>query len=108
VVDPEIEAIRAQLAAHPRPENLAERRKRLDALGTQYVLPAHVRVEPETAPGVPAEWTTTPGANLAHVILSLHGGGYTSGSLDSHRHTVTSFLSETSPREQELADLRAR
>jgi acetyl esterase/lipase len=88
VADPEIEAIRAQLAAHPRPANLAERRKRLDALGTQYALPADVRVEPVIANGVPAEWTTTPGANPAHVILFLHGGGYISGSLDSHRHMI--------------------
>ena len=65
MADAEIEAIRAQLVAHSRPANLAERRKRLDALGTQYVLPAHVRVESETANGVPTEWTTTPGATSA-------------------------------------------
>jgi hypothetical protein len=39
VVDPEIEAIRAQLAAHPRPENLAERRERLDASGRSTSFP---------------------------------------------------------------------
>jgi epsilon-lactone hydrolase len=55
VANAEIEAIRAQLAAHPRPANLAERRKRLDALGTQYALPPDVSVEPVTANGVPAE-----------------------------------------------------
>jgi epsilon-lactone hydrolase len=66
VADAEIEAIHAQLAAHPRPAaNLAERRKRLDALGTQYALPPDVSVEPVTANGVPAGWTTTPGANSA-------------------------------------------
>jgi epsilon-lactone hydrolase len=88
VANAEIEAIRAQLAAHPRPANLAERRKRLDALGTQYALPPDVSVEPVTANGVPAEWTSTPGANPARVILFLHGGGYISGSLNSHRHMV--------------------
>ena len=88
MADPEIEAIRARLAAHPRPANLAERRKRLDALGMQYALPADVRVEPLTANGIPAEWTATPGANPARVILFLHGGGYISGSLDSHRHMI--------------------
>ena len=88
MADPEIEAIRAQLAAHPRPANLAERRKRLDALGMQYALPADVRVEPVDANGVPAEWTATPGADPAHVILFLHGGGYISGSLNSHRHMI--------------------
>jgi epsilon-lactone hydrolase len=88
VANAEIEAIRAQLAAHPRPANLAERRKRLDALGTQYALPPDVSVEPVTANGVPAEWTSTPGANPARVILFLHGGGYISGSLNSHRHMI--------------------
>jgi acetyl esterase/lipase len=88
VADPEIDVVRARLAAHPRPANLAERRKRLDALGMQYALPPDVSVEPVIANGVPAEWTTTPGANPAHVILFLHGGGYISGSLDSHRHMI--------------------
>src|SRR5215207_4991111 len=88
MADTEIEAICAQLAAHPRPANLAERRKRLDALGTQYALLPDVSVEPVTANGVPAEWTSTPGANPAHVILFLHGGGYISGSLNSHRHMI--------------------
>jgi epsilon-lactone hydrolase len=88
VADPEIDVVRARLAAHPRPTNLAERRKRLDALGMQYALPADVRVEPVDANGVPAEWTATPGADPAHVILFLHGGGYISGSLNSHRHMI--------------------
>jgi acetyl esterase/lipase len=88
VADPEIEAIRAQLAAHPRPASLADRRKSLDALGAQSVLPLDVVVERVTANGVAAEWTSTPAANPARVILFLHGGGYISGSLDSHRHMI--------------------
>jgi epsilon-lactone hydrolase len=88
VADPEIEAIRAQLAAHPRPANLADRRKRLDALGMQYAIAPDVNVEVVEANGVPAEWTATPGADPAHVILFLHGGGYISGSLNSHRHMI--------------------
>ena len=34
--DPEIEALRAVLAARPRPPGVAERRERLDALGNAY------------------------------------------------------------------------
>ncbi|MBV9516485.1 MAG: alpha/beta hydrolase [Hyphomicrobiales bacterium] len=86
--DVEIEAIRKTLAARPRPAGLAERRERLDALGAQYRLPADVRVVPIEANGVPAEWTTTPEAHEARVILFLHGGGYISGSLISHRHMI--------------------
>ena len=88
MADAEIELIRRQLASHPRPVDLAERRRRLDALGQQYRLPADVRVEKVSANGVAAEWTTTPQADPARVILFLHGGGYISGSLDSHRHMI--------------------
>jgi acetyl esterase/lipase len=81
----EIEAVRQMLASRPRPADLEERRQRLDTLGGQYKLPQDVRVEPESADGVPAEWTQTPGCNRDRVILFLHGGGYVSGSLQSHR-----------------------
>jgi epsilon-lactone hydrolase len=86
--DAEIEVVRQILSANPRPAELGERRKRLDALGGQYPLPADVRVEAADANGVPAEWTATPEADPASVILYLHGGGYTTGSLKSHRHMV--------------------
>ena len=88
MADAEIDVIRGLLAAHPRPTDLSERRQRLDALGAQYALPADVRVEPVNANGVTAEWTMTPEADPAHVIMFLHGGGYISGSIKSHRHMV--------------------
>jgi len=88
VADADIEVIRSLLAAHPRPANLLERRSRLDALGAQYPLPTDVRVGPAVMNGVAAEWTTTPEADPACVILFLHGGGYISGSIASHRHMV--------------------
>jgi epsilon-lactone hydrolase len=88
MADAEIEVIRRQLASHPRPVDLAERRRRLDALGQQYKLTADVRVEKVSANGVAAEWTVTPQADPSRVILFLHGGGYISGSLDSHRHMI--------------------
>jgi monoterpene epsilon-lactone hydrolase len=88
MADAEIEVIRGILASRPRPTDLSERRKRLDALGTQYPLPPDVRVESVDAHGVAAEWTTTPQADPTHVIMSLHGGGYISGSIDSHRHMI--------------------
>jgi monoterpene epsilon-lactone hydrolase len=88
MADAEINVIRGLLAAHPRPASLDERRKRLDALGAQYPLPPDVRVEPVDANGVAAEWTTTPEADPTRAILFLHGGGYISGSIDSHRHMI--------------------
>ena len=86
--DAEIEAVRRVLEANPRPAGLGERRKRLDALGGQYPLSTDVRVETVDANGVMAEWTDTPEADPGNVIMYLHGGGYTAGSLKSHRHMV--------------------
>lgn len=84
----DIDVIRARLAAHPRPADLADRRARIDGLGAGYALPPDVVVEPADADGVTAEWTRTPAAEGDAVILFLHGGGYVSGSLTSHRHMV--------------------
>jgi acetyl esterase/lipase len=86
--DAEIEVIRQILSTNPRPAELSERRRRLDALGGQYPTPADVIVEAADANGVSAEWTVSPEADPARVILYLHGGGYTTGSLESHRHMV--------------------
>jgi monoterpene epsilon-lactone hydrolase len=88
MADPEIEVIRDILRSQPRPTDLADRRRRLDALGTRYAVASDVRIEPVDANGVPAEWTTAPGVDTSRVILFLHGGGYISGSIDSHRHMV--------------------
>jgi monoterpene epsilon-lactone hydrolase len=84
----EIDAIRAQLAAGPRPTDMAGRRARINALSSGYTIPADVRVEAVSANGVAAEWTSTPAADTSRVVMFLHGGGYVSGSLDSHRHMV--------------------
>lgn len=84
----EMAAVRALLAAGPRPSDLAGRRQRLDDLTACYAMPADVVVEPVDASGVEAEWTTTPTADPARVIMFLHGGGYVAGSIKSHRHMI--------------------
>ena len=86
--DAEIDAIRHRLLSRPRPAGLSERRARLDGFGQAYALPADVAVEPVQVGGVAAEWTVTPQADPARVVLFLHGGGYIAGSLLSHRHLV--------------------
>ncbi len=86
--NPEIDALRAAIAARPKPADLAEMRRGIDARGLANKLPDDVTVEPVTAAGVAAEWTTTPNAAANRAILYVHGGGYVIGSLDSHRHTV--------------------
>ena len=99
----EINTVREMLASSPRPSGLNERRSRLDALGTRYSLPADLRVEAADANGVAAEWTTTPEAEPSRAVLFLHGGGYVSGSLDSHRHMIGQAGREAQTRTLSLA-----
>lgn len=88
MADQEIVALRAKLASRPRSDDYRQRRRDIDARGLQYGLPPDVKVEPVTAGGVRAEWTSTPGDASDAALLYLHGGGYVIGSLDSHRHLV--------------------
>jgi monoterpene epsilon-lactone hydrolase len=91
MADTEIAAIRAILASSPRPPDLAGRRKRLDEVFGAFPLADGAQAEPVDAGGVPAEWTFSTSADPSRVILYLHGGGYASGSIASHRSMV-SFL----------------
>jgi acetyl esterase/lipase len=87
--EPEIAALRALFASKPRPNSVAERRARLDALGASYVIAPDITLAPVDADGVPAEWSVTPGADPGRVLLFFHGGGFSSGSIISHRAMVT-------------------
>jgi monoterpene epsilon-lactone hydrolase len=91
MTETEIGAIREILASSPRPPDLAGRRKRLDDVFGAFPLADGAHAEPVDAHGVPAEWTATSSADPSRVILYLHGGGYVSGSIASHRSMV-SFL----------------
>ncbi|GJE18198.1 alpha/beta hydrolase [Methylobacterium marchantiae] len=84
----EIDVVRALLADSPRSSDLAQRRERLDGFGTRYPVAADVEVVPVDAGGVAAEWTASPTADPSRIVLFLHGGGYVSGSIASHRHMV--------------------
>ncbi len=86
--NPEIDALRAVIAARPRPAELSEMRAGIDTRGLANGVADDVTVVPVNAAGVPAEWTSTPNAIANRAILYFHGGGYVIGSLDSHRHLV--------------------
>ena len=51
-------------------------------------------VVPTRIENVPCEWLLAPGADPARRLLFIHGGGWTSGSLDSHR-SLSARLSPT-------------
>jgi epsilon-lactone hydrolase len=87
--DTEIGALREKLASRVRSDDYRQRRKDMDALFLQYGTARDVTVEPVSANGVRAEWTSTPQDNRDEALLYVHGGGYVIGSLDSHRHLVS-------------------
>jgi epsilon-lactone hydrolase len=87
--DTEIGALRAKLASRVRSDDYRQRRKDMDAGFSQYGIARDVTVEPVTANGVRAEWTSTPQDDPDAALLYVHGGGYVIGSLDSHRHMVS-------------------
>jgi monoterpene epsilon-lactone hydrolase len=47
-------------------------------------MPDDVRVAEVTAAGVPAHWLSAPGVDPDRVLLFVHGGGFSLGSLRSH------------------------
>ena len=79
--DPEITALREVIAKRVRSDDIGQRRRDIDVRGKAYKLAPDVIVEPVSANGVKAEWTSTPEADRAEAILYLHGGGYVIGSL---------------------------
>lgn len=85
----EIDAIRTLLSSKPRPVGWAERRQRLDEVGSVWPVADDIRLETVDLGGLAAEFSIAPGSNPSRVLLFFHGGGYCSGSISSHRRLVT-------------------
>ncbi len=85
----EIDAIRTLLTSKPRPVGWAERRARIDEVGSVSPVAGDIKLEAADLDGVPGEWSTAPGSDTTRVLMFFHGGGYCSGSILSHRRMVT-------------------
>ena len=85
----EIDVVRALLGSKPRPVGWVERRARIEEVGSVWPVADDVTLTPVDADGVPGEWSSVPGSDASRVLLFLHGGGYCSGSIRSHRRMVT-------------------
>jgi acetyl esterase/lipase len=85
----EIEAVRALLSSKPRPVGWAERRQRIDEVGSVWPVVGDVTLAAVDLGGVPGEWSIVPGSDASRVIMFFHGGGYCSGSIRSHRRMVS-------------------
>ena len=85
----EIEAVRALLSSKPRPVDWPERRRRLDEVGSVWSVADDIKLAAVNVNGLPGEWSIVPGSDPSRVLMYLHGGGYCSGSILSHRRLVT-------------------
>ena len=85
----EIAFIRELLGSKPRPVGWAERRQRLDEIGAVWPVAEDVILSSANCGGVPGEWSIVPECDPSCVLMYLHGGGYCSGSILSHRRLVT-------------------
>jgi len=85
----EIDAVRALLSSKPRPVGWPERRKRIDEVGGVWPVADDVELTAVDVNGVPGEYSIVRGSDRSRVLMFLHGGGYCSGSIKSHRRLVT-------------------
>jgi len=85
----EIDAIRALLSSKPRPRGWPERRKRLDEVGAVWPVAVDVEFTAVDVNGVAGEFSMVPCSDPSRVLMFFHGGGYCSGSIQSHRRLVT-------------------
>ena len=82
-----IQMIRSAPDLHGAP--IEQRRAAMEAVTWMLPVPNDVKREPVDADGVPGEWISAPGADPDRVIYYLHGGGYSMGSIKTHREMVS-------------------
>jgi monoterpene epsilon-lactone hydrolase len=78
--------------------SIEQRRSEFQSALAQFQPAADVIRQAVDAGGVPAEWITAPGAQQEKVIYYLHGGGYTMGSIGTHREVVSRLSRATGAR----------
>jgi acetyl esterase/lipase len=74
-----------------QPRSLASTRKSQDALGARIRTAPEVAFQDAQVPDRPALWAVPRGALEGKVILYFHGGGYTTGSILTHRSLVSNI-----------------
>jgi acetyl esterase/lipase len=93
----ELDAIIARLraGAGPSPTYSVEvARRTWYAFSDDFVIPEEIHQQADSIGDMAVEWLHRPDASLNSAVLYLHGGGYVSGSIKSHR-PMTSELAKT-------------
>ncbi len=81
----QLDSLIQKLKAVPVDPTATFARRRAAMEKAAFRLDADIKAEPVSANGVPAEWITAPAADTGRSVLYLHGGGYTIGSIKTHR-----------------------
>lgn len=104
---PECEKLMGKLRKYRDTHTLTveETRANLDALGDRFSLPDGMVVEKEDIDGIPAERLTPKDAIDLGLLYFLHGGGYSVGSIQSHRHMVAA-MAESAGMQAYMIDYR--
>lgn len=68
--------------------SIEDRRSLLEALATLFRTNQAYNSQSVDVDGIPAEWITVPGSLNKTTVLYLHGGGYSGGSISTHRSLV--------------------
>ena len=82
-----IQTIKSQPDIHGAP--IEQRRAAMEAVTVMFPVPDDVTREPVDAGGIPAEWIAAAGTDADRVIYYLHGGGYSIGSINTHREMIS-------------------
>lgn len=77
---------------------IEELRADWEGFAKSFPAAADISFEPVSAAGVSSEWVTAPGAASDRVVLFLHGGGYTIGTLASYRNFTGNLARATRAR----------
>jgi monoterpene epsilon-lactone hydrolase len=80
--------IRSMAEQAPAEESLEASRERLDASDVIFPVPPEVEITPFDIHGIACERHHPPSADTSRLLVYLHGGSYTAGSLRSHRALV--------------------
>src|SRR5262249_54624853 len=82
----------------PQDMDILERRQRMEELTASAPIPDGTRTTAVEAGGGPSEGVEAPGSTDRATLLYLHGGGYTIGSVRTHRALVSRLATATGAR----------
>jgi len=91
MASPQLQSLIQTLRSRPSRDDITieQARAGLEALSEMVKPAADVQCEPVDVDGVPGEWVAASNAGPERTVYYLHGGGYTIGSIKSHREMVS-------------------